>query len=146
MAMMTSFATAALAFSTSPVPPHAVHMRAPAAHMMVDPVIDGFMIAGLTVMAVEAFSDKATNRAFMKEYVTAPVATDAYTLAKRLDDADNQDMQIAFEQMSEEEVQAREASADEVFARAAAVLAAGLVIASPRDRLASSLDQAELVD
>ena len=131
-----SIVAACLSFTT-PAFPRALYSRTVAPSMV---WVDGVVVAGITVMAAEAFSDKA-NAFVVKKYVTAPVATDAISLATRMDAASASSRaevdvkaRRAFENMSPKEVKAREASADEVFARATAVLAAGLCVAAPSER------------
>jgi len=106
-----------------PTPPHQPHVAGGTS-----------MAPAVTVTMTEAFSPESNVFMMRNVLVTAPVATDAFSLAMPKKQSATYDISLkdqmreSFEGMSPDELESREKAADEIFQRVAATLATGLEV------------------
>ena len=91
----------------------------------------GAVIAGVAVLGAEAFASKCEATMQKKvTLVTSPIATDAFSVMVPTPSSTDDELKLrsAFLDMDSSEIEARQANADKVFARAAALLAGGMQV------------------
>jgi len=112
--------------------------------------IDGVLILGVAISAADAFSPSANAVVTTRTVATKPVVTDAFSITAKptsvTNDVNLKQLREAFEGMDPREHQQREKAADQVFERAAAVLAAGLAVRMENTRLDDAEEAEALID
>ena len=163
---MLALVASVMVFEPTPAMAFAYTLRArsPQPRMLdTTPLVDGVVLAGIAILAAEAIADKPSPVMISWPHAQADATPDDL-FARQLADAQQPSADLpelyfsaeplnlrayaeeAFMGMAPAERRARESAADEVFERAVAVLAAGLVIAAPKDRLQEALEPASEYD